>query len=127
MNCWKTIETLRFCTGTPVTLRPSNQTSPELGGTSPAISCIRVVLPASVVPSRMLNPPDCELEARLVDVRLAADAPDDVLERERHDSGFRGGGTLDAADTDADGEPTGSPSVRLHADRSSPLSAWSSA
>ena len=31
MNCWKTIETLRFCTATPVTLRPSNQISPELG------------------------------------------------------------------------------------------------
>ena len=57
MNCWNTIATLRFWTGTPVTFLPSNQTSPEVGGTSPAISCIRVVLPASVVPSSVLKPP----------------------------------------------------------------------
>jgi hypothetical protein len=64
MNCWNTIDTLRFCTGTPVTSRPPNQTCPALGGTSPAISCISVVLPARVVPSRMLKPPGCR--ARLV-------------------------------------------------------------
>ena len=31
MNCWKTMATLRFWTATPVTLRPLNQISPELG------------------------------------------------------------------------------------------------
>src|SRR5436190_16986824 len=41
----------------PVTFWPPNQTSPEVGRSRPAISCISVVLPASVVPSSTLNVP----------------------------------------------------------------------
>src|SRR5262245_7639429 len=112
MNCWNTIATLRFCTGTPVTLRPSNQISPELGGTSPAISCIRVVLPASVVPSRMLNPPDrssmlvswmCVWPPTRRTTCLSASVTVRVpLGRGR-----------DGAKISTDGEPAGSPSTML--------------
>src|SRR5690242_16780416 len=55
------METLRFCTETPVTFLPLNQISPLLGLSSPAISCISVVLPASVVPSSTLKPPSSSL------------------------------------------------------------------
>src|SRR5690606_28616580 len=48
--------TLRRCTATPVTSRPPKCTAPEVGRNRPAISCIRVVLPASVVPSRTSRP-----------------------------------------------------------------------
>jgi hypothetical protein len=47
---------LRLWTDTLVTLRPSNQISPEFGRSKPAINCISEVLPARVVPSRMLKP-----------------------------------------------------------------------
>src|SRR5262245_7545146 len=56
MNCWYTIDTRRLCTGTPVTSRPPNHTSPPVGLTSPAIRRSRVVLPASVSPSSVLKP-----------------------------------------------------------------------
>ena len=39
-----------------VTFAPLNQTSPEVGLSMPAISFIKVVLPDSVVPNRMLKP-----------------------------------------------------------------------
>jgi hypothetical protein len=48
---------LRCCTGMPVTFWPSNQTEPEVGTSSPAISRIRLVLPDSVGPSRTLSEP----------------------------------------------------------------------
>src|SRR5688572_22648979 len=56
MNCWYTIDTRRFCTGTPVTSRPPNHTSPPVGFTRPAIRRSSVVLPASVSPSKVLKP-----------------------------------------------------------------------
>jgi len=56
MNCWYTIATRRFCTGTAVTSWPSNRISPAVGRNKPAISRIKLVFPASVGPSRMLKP-----------------------------------------------------------------------
>src|SRR6185312_1606728 len=52
---------LRFCTGMPVTSRPSNQIEPDVGASSPAISRIRLVLPESVGPSKTLSDPCCKV------------------------------------------------------------------
>ena len=57
MNCWYTMARLRLLTGTPVTSTPSAVTVPPLGLSRPAITRIRVVLPARVVPSKTLMAP----------------------------------------------------------------------
>ena len=51
--------TFRRWTGTPFTFLPRKTISPEVGSMRPAIICIRVVLPASVVPRRTLNESSC--------------------------------------------------------------------
>ncbi len=57
MNCWYTMATLRSRTGMPVTSLPSTSTLPVLGVSSPAMSRIRLVLPACVAPSSTVTAP----------------------------------------------------------------------
>src|SRR5690348_4628435 len=68
--------TLRRRTGTPVTSLPSNQTVPELGASSPAISRIRLVFPESVGPSRTFNVP----RSSVSDTLAMCVAPPTILE-----------------------------------------------
>ncbi|CFP69475.1 Uncharacterised protein [Bordetella pertussis] len=57
MNCWYTMATLRWRTGTPVTSAPSTSTLPSVGRSSPAMMRITEVLPARVAPSSTVMAP----------------------------------------------------------------------
>src|SRR3954453_3697786 len=67
---------LRRWTATPVTLTPSNHTSPEVGTSSPAISRIRLVLPDKVGPRSTLS----ELRSRRSEMSLICASPAITLE-----------------------------------------------